>query len=282
MVPLSRSQAGPGHGKGSADTPEGLEDSHSERTTLTLPALKPVLTQLCLLIGLFSLLAPRFLASAQEQTTEPVDSLALTKRMVALQQSGRHAEALPIALQVLRTAEEELGPWHPTVAIYLDNLGVLYHALGDVEKSEAAFRRAWVIQEATLGADSMAVSTTLNHMAALYHTRGQDSQAKALLERAVGMRERHLGPEHPATVTVLSHLAVLYEAAGEYDEAEPLFQRILLIQEHTAGPFHPTTARTLESYARLLRNTDRPDEAAAVEARVQALNANRTSGNSSR
>ncbi len=222
-------------------------------------------------MGLLLLLVGQAPGLAQEEVREPVDFLKLTRTMVGLQQEGRYAEALPMARQLTTLAEEEFGPEHPTVAIYLDNLAVLYHAVGETKKSEVLFQRAWTIQENTLGPDHLAVATTLNHMGALYHTMGEDSHATALLERAATLRERHLGPDHSATVAVLSNLAILLEATGEYDEAEPLFQRILLTQEYQAGRTHPSMGRALESYARLLRKTNRPVDAAAVEARAQAL-----------
>ncbi len=47
--------------------------------------------------------------------------------------------------------EKALGPEHPDTAGSLNNLAVLYRAMGDYAKAEPLYRRALAIREKALG-----------------------------------------------------------------------------------------------------------------------------------
>ncbi len=74
-------------------------------------------------------------------------------------------------------------------------------------------------------------------------------------------------------------MATLYRFQGKYAEAEPLYIRSLAIREKALGVEHLNVAISLENYADLLRKTNRNDEAAKLEARAQAIRANRSPEN---
>ena len=149
---------------------------------------------LLLLIGL--LLAPA--ASAEEETGE--DILLLSKQMVGLEQAGRHRDALPLARRTVELAEEELGGEHPTLAIYLDYLGMLHHAVGEGIIAEPLLQRALAIREQATGLESIAVARSLEHLATVYRALGQDAHAKELTLRSVAIREKlQAGTKYPAS-----------------------------------------------------------------------------------
>src|SRR5262249_22388514 len=75
----------------------------------------------------------------------------LSRQMVAVERSGDAAGALILAQKALTLAEATLGPEHPTVAIYLEHLGVLHRKLGQGASAESQLRRALAIREARLG-----------------------------------------------------------------------------------------------------------------------------------
>ncbi|HZS11536.1 MAG TPA: tetratricopeptide repeat protein [Nitrospirales bacterium] len=139
---------------------------------------------LLFIIGL--LLTPA--AFAEEETGD--DILLLTKQMVGLQQAGRHRDALPLARRTVELAEEELGGEHPTLAIYLDYLGMLHHAVGEGIIAEPLLQRALTIREHAAGLESIAVSHSLEHLAAVYRALGQDARAGELTRRSAAIREK--------------------------------------------------------------------------------------------
>jgi tetratricopeptide (TPR) repeat protein len=197
--------------------------------------------------------------------------LQISARMVDLERAVQHALALPPVEHALIYSEQTLGLEHPTVAIYVDHLAVLNHALGESAKAELLFQRALGIQERLLGSEHVAVAMTLSHMAKLYVTTRRPAKAESALQRALRIREKALGKESPAVGATLGNLGALYVAEGRYAEAEPLLQQTLVIQEKTLGPTHQYVATSLENYAHLLRETHRAGEAAPLEARARAI-----------
>src|SRR5262249_61060181 len=77
------------------------------------------------LIALLLLVVPQF---AQQEFDDIID---ISKRMVALERAGHYAEALPLAQRAVELAEDDVGQEHPSVAVYIDYLAVLYHKVGD-------------------------------------------------------------------------------------------------------------------------------------------------------
>jgi tetratricopeptide (TPR) repeat protein len=217
-------------------------------------------------------------SSTVVQAQEDEDITTLTREMITLQQAGRHAEALPLAIRALALVEDSLEPDHPTIAIYVDHLGVLYHALGQTEAAQQCFQRALDIQEKQLGPEHIAVSTTLVHYAKLYVTLGEARQAEPLLQRALTIREKALGPQHGSLATVLIGLAAVNQALARYDHAETYFKGALEIQVKSLGPAHPAVASILERYAALLLLTNRAADAAQLTARAQAIRARSPNG----
>ena len=206
------------------------------------------------------------------------DVSTLTREMVILQQAGRHAEALPLAIRALQLVEASVGPDNPTIAVYVDHLGVLYHALGETEKARQSFRRALEAQERILGMEHVAISTTLVHLAKLYVSLGDAVQAEPLLNRALMIRKKQLGAEAASLATVHAGLAAVTQALGRYGEAEQHFKRTLEIQVKSLGSQHPAVATVLEHYASLLLTMNRAGEAADLNARAQLIRAASSKG----
>ena len=145
----------------------------------------------------------------------------------------------PIYEEILRILEAELGPEHPSVAITLNNLAVLYKSMGDYEKALPLYQRALDICENVLGPQHPSVATTLNNLAVLYESMGDYEKALPLYQRALDISENVLGPQHPSVATTLNDLAGLYKSMGDYEKALPFYQRALEILKNKLGSAHP-------------------------------------------
>ncbi len=220
---------------------------------------------------------------------------------------GRYADAEPLQQHALAISERVLGPDHPAVATYLNNLAWLYHVQGRWAETEPLYRRALALRERALGPDHPDVAQSLNNLARLYHIQGRYAEVEPLLQRAIAIwertdyldvatgldnlanlyrkqgrwaeaeplyqralaiSERDFGPDHPNVATPLNNLANLYRDQGRTAEAEPLYQRCLTIQKRTV---HPGVAKSLENYATLLEQTGRAAEATPLRERAQAI-----------
>ncbi|MGA1982511.1 MAG: CHAT domain-containing tetratricopeptide repeat protein [Acidobacteriaceae bacterium] len=185
----------------------------------------------------------------------------LSSQVSELYQQGKYGEAIPIAIEAVKAAEEAFGPDDKRVAIGLNNLAVLYDDQGQYAEAEPLYQRALPIDEKALGPEHPNVATDLNNLAVLYVEEGKYAEAEPLYQRAIRIREKALGPDDPDVAGALGNLAQLYDQQGKFAEAEPLYQRVLLIYEKALGPDHLDVASTLNSQALLYEDEGKYAEA---------------------
>ena len=68
--------------------------------------------------------------------------------------------------------ERALGPDHPDVATFLNNLAGLYQAQGRYADAEPLYKRALAMREAALGPDHPDVARALSNLGLLYKKQG--------------------------------------------------------------------------------------------------------------
>jgi tetratricopeptide (TPR) repeat protein len=176
---------------------------------------------------------------------------SLAEKVGELYQSGKFAEAIPVAQESLALAEKALGPDHPESATLVNNLAELYRSMGEYAKAQALFQRALKIDEKALGPDHPNVARDLNNLALLYKSKGEYGKVESLYQRALKIQEKALGRDDPTVATYLNNLATLSISMGNYAKAKPLLQRALEIDEKALGPDHPETATDLNNLALL-------------------------------
>ena len=184
---------------------------------------------------------------------------------------GEYRSAEAYSKRALTIREKALGPDHPDVGAYLNNLAQLYHTQGRYEEAEPLFKRALTIQEKALGPDHPSVQASLNNLAALYHAQGHYETVEPLFKRALAIGEKALGPDHPNVGLSLNNLAELYRAQGRYEAAEPLYERALTIREKALGPDHPDVGQSLNNLAELHRTQGRYEAAEPLWERVLCI-----------
>lgn len=149
----------------------------------------------------------------------------LMYRVDTLSQQGRYSNAIRVAEEALKVAENTFGSNHRKVAESLNYLAGLYYHHGKYDQAEPLFRRALEIWEKALGPDHPNVATSLNNLAGLYSAQGKYDHAEPLHKRALEIREKALGPDHPDVATTLENMADLYRKIGKINEAEKLEER---------------------------------------------------------
>jgi tetratricopeptide (TPR) repeat protein len=96
--------------------------------------------------------------------------------------------------RALKIDEAAYGPDHPNVATYVNNLGLVLQALGELAEARAAFERALKIGEAVYGPDHPNVATYVNNLGLVLKDLGELAEARAAFERALTIFEQVLGP----------------------------------------------------------------------------------------
>ena len=133
---------------------------------------------------------------------------AIEPRITALfRPQGDLASAKPLYERAIAIGEKTLGPEHPDLAKWLNNLALL---LKDQVRSRWRDRAS-------------------NHRS--LPSQGDLASAQPLLERAIAITEKALGPEHPNLAKWLNNLALLLWDMGRIQEAIPHQERATKIRE---------------------------------------------------
>ena len=77
-------------------------------------------------------------------------------------------------------AEKVLGSDHSNVAIYLNNLALLYETQGSYATAEPLYKRSLQIKEKALGPNHPDTANSLNNLAGVYYMRGDFATAEPL------------------------------------------------------------------------------------------------------
>ena len=177
----------------------------------------------------------------------------LNARVAVLYQAGKYEEAIVVASESLRVAEESYGSLSTNVTTSINNLATLFMAQGKYAEAEPLYKRSLAIREKLLGPDHSHVAILLNNLAELYRVEGKYAEAEPLYRRGLAIWEKTLGPNHVEVARSLNNLATLYSDQGKYVDAEPLFKRSLVILEKALGPDHPDVASALSNLAMLYK-----------------------------
>lgn len=168
---------------------------------------------------------------SNNQTAALAESARLNQDVKRLYEAGKYNEAIPLAEKALAIREKVLGPQHSNVAVFLNDLAMLYEMNGDYERAEPLFQRSLSIVEKALGPQHPQVAKALNNLAVLYDNQGRYALAGPLYERTLAIQEKALGAMHPDVGKSLNNLGALYYAKGDYLLAAPRLRRALEIFE---------------------------------------------------
>ncbi|HEY4948810.1 MAG TPA: tetratricopeptide repeat protein [Candidatus Acidoferrales bacterium] len=198
----------------------------------------------------------------------------LNTRVKNLYTRERYAEALPIAEELLQTAEEAWGPNDTRVAMSLQNLASIRSAQNDFAAAEPLAQHALKILEAAPSPEPRKVARALNTLASVYMTAGKLAEAESFAQRALQIQEKALLPDDPDLGETLAGLASLYQMQfkyAKYGEMEEYYKRAIAILEKANGPRDPLLATVLGDFARVYSMSGRDAQAVPLFAREVAI-----------
>ncbi len=202
---------------------------------------------------------PQIITPEELALLEEADKFAA--EVEKLYQEGKYTAGIPPARKALEIKATLLGKEDPEVATSLNDLGVLFRALGKYKEAEAPLKQALAIQEKVLTKNDPEIALTLNNLAATYHDGGNYEKAEPLYQRALAIEEQVYGKDDLVVALTLNNLAALYHDQGKYTEAEKLYTRSFEIREKELGQQHPDVATTVSNLASLYQDKKQYDEA---------------------
>ena len=182
---------------------------------------------------------------------------------------AEYAKAKAATERALKIAESALGSDHPTVAVYLNNLGAVLRTVGDFAEAKASYERAISIGQKTFGPDHHQVAAYLSNLGGVLRDLGDFVGAKAAIERALKIDEKVFGAHSPDVATDVNNLGTVLASLGDLTGAKTAFERAFKIDEESLGIDHPEVATDLNNIGSVL--TDLGDFTEAKAAFERAL-----------
>jgi CHAT domain-containing protein/lipopolysaccharide biosynthesis regulator YciM len=173
-------------------------------------------------------------------------------------------KAIVLRRQITPTATPEL-------AEKINDLGILYYTVSNLNQAEKLFLEAREIWTKTLGADSLVITKSYNNLAAVYQGKGDFQRAFPEHQKALALREKILGPDHPDVAVSLSNLTPFYQFQGNYVKAEEVGKRALQIREKAFGADNLNVATSLNNLAAVYQDTGKYSEAEPLLVRALAI-----------
>ncbi len=143
---------------------------------------------------------------------------------------GKLPRAKELYERALALHEARFGPDHPQTANVLANLSALHRlqtnysdALQLLERAVEIWRRSGSEASVAMGLNNLA---TLHHAIGDRDSQKLQSRCEALLRESLETTRRLCGPEHPSTATAMTNLAILLLQIRPHD-AEPMLRHAL-------------------------------------------------------
>jgi tetratricopeptide (TPR) repeat protein len=181
---------------------------------------------------------------------EPLFREALDGLLAALVDSGRHAEAEPLAREALELETRLSGPEKRGALRGSARLGQCLYGQGDLHGALEIVERAYSIAERNLephDADRLALA---NMLAGLRWKAGDREGCIPMFREVAQAQAQTLGSDHVATLATRRNLAKALCLSGAIGEAEELYLVIIQSSESALGPLHHATLRARVGLAR--------------------------------
>lgn len=184
-----------------------------------------------------------------------------------LKQTGRLAEAEPIATSALEMYRRLEPGDRAGTATMMNNIGTLRHALGDRAGADAMLVEALAMRRRVFPSGHPDVAQSLQNLAWLRQNELEYDEAVVLGREAVEILTRVADTDSLDFAIALDNLGGALTDTKEYVEAESLTRRALAIEERLIDGDHQTRAQTLDNLGVILYRLDRFEES---EERLQS------------
>ena len=134
--------------------------------------------------------------------------------------TGKTSDAKLYYLEALRIKKKRMAPNDPSIAVTLNNLGIIYQIENDYAAAEKSYLEARAIWGDTLGTDHERYGWVQHNLGKLYEITSRDEEALVCLTDALRIKQTILDPENPELGHTMSLLASIHQKLGHYDAYE--------------------------------------------------------------
>lgn len=154
---------------------------------------------------------------------------------------GKYAEAE----EVFDTVLDLIDPNQKTYVAALNNQGLVYRRLGQLEKAEGTFSEIRGLDSATVGTSHPDYAITLSNIALVQTDEGKYKYAEENLLKALEVRKKNNESKTLAYARLQLNLARVYQSSGQAGKAIPLLEQASGIFKSSLGQNSPEYATAL-------------------------------------
>jgi CHAT domain-containing protein/tetratricopeptide (TPR) repeat protein len=173
----------------------------------------------------------------------------LDAKILALLETGKFAEAIPLAELQLAEVEKAEPKNAVKVAERARRLGKLYWEMGRYADAEIRHKQALDGYTAALGSKHPEIGVALGYLGDVYRDQGRYTLAESTLKTALGIMRTADAGAHVIVGTVQNSLGRVYRVLERYAEAEALYNEALALQEAKYGPLNRYVGETVNNLA---------------------------------
>ena len=178
--------------------------------------------------------------------------IATHSLVIALDNSGEHAAALPLAEESLRMRRAKYGDEQRRTLHALDLLATLHMELKSYDVALPLARQALEVRRRLLGDEDEDTLVSINLLAVILRDMGNLAEALPLLEEDLRAR-RTLGNEHAETLISIHALGKALCKMFDFRTGLPLLREALDKMRKVLGEGHPHTQTSMETLAKFER-----------------------------
>ncbi len=142
----------------------------------------------------------------------------LDARIVALYQQGWYAEAVNLAEEALKMAEESFGGEHVNVAESLNKLALVFYAQGREVEAAMTEQRLADCDSERRPQGYLPSARSLHRLVLVQLAKQKYAHAESLLNRALRIKKSALGDRHPEVLQIMGNIADVSHAQGKVVE----------------------------------------------------------------
>jgi CHAT domain-containing protein/Tfp pilus assembly protein PilF len=187
---------------------------------------------------------------------------------------GEMSEAAKLHRAALELHKKLYGDKQLAVAISLNNLGVVCHALGNLKDARKHLTEALALKQQLLGDRQASVAFTLDNLGLVCRDEGDLPQALKFHQQALDLLVAIYGEQNADVAVSVNNVALAYRGLRDLARAIKSHERALSIRKGLFGKIDPSIAQTLNNLAETW--LEQGNLSKAHELHVQALEMRRS------
>ncbi|XP_078345544.1 uncharacterized protein LOC144631047 [Oculina patagonica] len=194
----------------------------------------------------------QYMSNTREGDILKADILAVYGN--ALSMSHQYELAVSYHEKALVIRKKIYGEEHADVAATYNNLGAVYHDLGQYNEAKEFYDKGLVIRKKICGEKHADVAASYNNLGNVYRDFAQYNEAKENYDKGLVINKTINGEEHADVAASYNNLGLVYVNLGQYNAGKEYHEKGLVIRKKIYGEEHADVATSYNNLGDVYRH----------------------------